>query len=253
MSESAHSPDTRSTSGENPVAESPPWERLPEGPIQSARAGMLVDLRRCIGCHGCSIACKTEHAVPLGNFRMRTHWIQQPGKLQLDFVPLLCMHCADAPCIESCTPGAITRRADGRVVIDSEACTGEGGCVPACPYDAIALHPQTGKADKCDLCEHRSEVGMQPACVESCPTTALVFGDLDDPDDPVARAAARPDASVYKADANTSPHVVYLGHEPWMEQRAKGVQLGDGELGVVYAQTHDKHLRHGDVDEGGGR
>ena len=207
---------------------------------------MLVDLRRCIGCHGCSVSCKTEHAVPLGSFRTRVHWIQQPGQTQLDFIPLLCNHCTEAPCIDACGSGAITRADDGRVLIDADTCTSGGSCAEACPYGAITIHPQSGKADKCDFCEQRSADGLQPACVESCPTHALVFGDLDDPNDPVSQAAARPDASRWREDTGAGPAIVYLGVEDGMETLAPSVQLGEGEAGIVYAQPHQQHLRLGD-------
>lgn len=225
-----------------------PWEQPSQRP-RPKRAGMLVDLRRCIGCHGCSVSCKTEHAVPLGSFRTRVHWIQQPGRVQLDFVPLMCNQCTDAPCITACDSGAITRAEDGRVTIDEDVCESGQGCVSACPYDAITVHPQTGKADKCDFCEQRTDDGMNPACVDACPTQALVFGDLDDPEDPVSRAAARPDSSHWREDTGAGPAVVYLGANSQMEKAAPKVQLGDGEAGIVYAQPHDRHLRLGDQTE----
>lgn len=198
------------------------------------RAGMVIDLRRCIGCHGCSISCKTEHDVPLGNFRTRVHYAPRPDRPQIAFVPMLCMQCEDAPCMPACPTSALEKLSDGRVVVDDEACNGTKACVGACPYDAIAIHPQTNKAEKCDFCEHRSAVGMDPACVESCPTKALRFGDLDDENDPVALFAKAHGAKAYKEAAGTKPSVLYIGHEEWMETSARGVQRSDDEAGIVY-------------------
>ena len=212
-----------------------PWENISAKPVKEmTTAGMVIDLRRCIGCHGCSISCKTEHEVPLGTFRTRVHYAPRPDRPQIAFVPLLCMQCKDAPCLTACPTSAISRLSDGRVVIEEELCNGTKACVSACPYDAIAIHPQTNKAMKCDFCEHRTAVGMEPACVESCPTNALIFGDLGDASDPVTQYAKANDAKAYKEDAGTDPSVLYIGHEEWMESAAKGVQISDDEAGIVY-------------------
>lgn len=212
-----------------------PWGQVgKQRPSEMKSAGMVIDLRRCIGCHSCSISCKTEHNVPLGSFRTRVHYAPQPDSPQLAFVPMLCMQCKDAPCMPACPTSAFSRLEDGRVVVEEEACNGTKACVAACPYDAIAIHPQTNKAMKCDFCEHRAAVGMEPACVESCPTTALRFGDLGDQTDPVTQYAKEHNAKAYKADAGTDPSVLYIGHEEWMESVARGVQISDDEAGIVY-------------------
>ena len=148
-----------------------PWE--PSGkPRTMKRAGMVIDLRRCIGCHACSVSCKTEHDVALGVFRTRVRYLEKPGATQIAFLPLLCNHCQDAPCIPACPTDAMTRKEDGRVVVDHDKCEGNMDCIAACPYDAIQLDPQTGIADKCDLCTHRTDVGMDPACVAACPNAS---------------------------------------------------------------------------------
>lgn len=212
-----------------------PWEAVgPEHARELGRAGMIVDLERCVGCHSCSIACKTEHSVPLGNFRTRVHYLQRPGELQMAFVPMLCMHCQDAPCIDACPTSALGKLADGRVVINDQRCNGTKACIPACPYGAISIRRDTGRAEKCDFCVQRTSVGLEPACVESCPTQALRFGDMDDPADPVARYTVDKKAAAYKEAAGTRPSVMYVGHDEWMEQRAGGVQRVDGEDGIIY-------------------
>ena len=90
-----------------------PWERVGEEfRLKYKRAGMLVDLDRCIGCHSCSVSCKTENEVPLGNFRMRVRYLEQPDNKQISFTPLICMHCVDAPCLKACPSKAIRREDD---------------------------------------------------------------------------------------------------------------------------------------------
>lgn len=213
-----------------------PWEQIgPEHRRDLGRAGMVVDLERCIGCHACSVSCKTEHGVPLGGFRTRVRWLERPDQPTMAFLPLLCMQCQDAPCLDACPTEALSKAEDGRVVIDEERCCGNKACIAACPYGAIYLDPQTDVADKCDFCTHRTEVGLDPACVNACPTTALRFGDLDDPDDPVARYAAEREAQPFKEDAGTRPSVLFVGLEKWMEDAARtGIQLTTYDDEVVY-------------------
>lgn len=210
-----------------------PWE--PGPPRRLGRAGMLVDLDRCVGCHACSVSCKTEHGVPLGGFRTRVRYLPRPDRPTFSFLPLLCMHCRDAPCLDACPTEAIWRREDGTVLIDQERCCGNKACIAACPYGAVYIEPDEGVADKCDLCPQRTEVGLDPACVASCPTEALRFGDLDDPDDPVARYAEARGARAFKEDAGTLPNVLFVGLEGWMEEPAAlGVQIAPDEDGVIY-------------------
>ena len=216
-----------------------PWEteRSKERKLHNKRAGMVVDLRRCIGCHACSVSCKTENEVPLGGFLTRVRYLEQPVKETLSFLPLLCMHCQDAPCLKACPTQAVTRLNDGRVVIDQDKCCGMKACIAACPYGAIYIDPNSGHADKCDLCTHRTSLNMNPACVASCPTQTLRFGDLDDPNDPVAQYAKEHNAKPFKADAGTQPSVLYIEHEPWMERAAAtGVQLSVKDDEIIYEQ-----------------
>ncbi len=215
-----------------------PWlNRKTERSLGMKRAGMVVDLRRCIGCHACSVSCKTEHGVPLGGFRTRVRYLQRPDALALAFLPLLCMHCQDAPCLDACPTGAVIRLQDGRVTIDQDRCCGNKACIAACPYGAIYIDPQSGLADKCDLCTHRTSLGMNPACVDACPTEALRFGDLDDPQDPLAQYAAQHGAKAFKEGAETAPSVLYVKHDKWMEDSAKtGVQLSPADEDIIYEQ-----------------
>ncbi len=149
---------------------------------------------------------------------------------------MMCMHCQDAPCITACPNDAIVRLDDGRVEISKSDCDMDTRCVSACPYGAIHIDRQQMKADKCNFCVPRTSVGLEPACVEACPTGTLLFGDLDDPEDPVAILAAAKGAQAMKAAAGTRPSVVYIGLESWMEKDNPGVQLQSGENGVIYEQ-----------------
>jgi len=217
-----------------------PWEstKSKQHSLKMKRAGMVVDLRRCIGCHACSIACKTENEVPLGSFRNRVRYLEQPKAETLSFLPLLCMHCQDAPCLDACPTQAPTRLADGRVVINQDKCCGMKACISACPYGAIYTDAKSGRADKCDLCTHRTSLGMEPACVASCPTDALRYGDLGDSDDPLVKYAKEHNAKPFKEDAGTQPSILYVNHEKWMEQTAaSGVQLSPEDDEVIYEQN----------------
>ena len=220
------------------MSEPLPWEQVgKDRKVSRTQAGMLVDLRRCVGCHACSIACKTEKEIPLGEFQLRVRWHERPDRPTMAFVPMLCMHCAYAPCMKACPSEAIVRGEDGRVLVDRERCNGDGACVTACPYGAIYVDERTKKADKCDFCTHRTEVGLDPACVTACPTTALRFGDLADPIDPVAISARKLEAKPFKEKEGTKPVVLYTKLEPFMEEKAnRGVALSPDDADIIYEQ-----------------
>lgn len=201
------------------------------------RAGLVIDLDRCTGCHACSVTCKTEHQVPLGGFRNRVRYLQAPNAHQLSFLPLACMHCQNAACIAACEHQAIVRLDDGRVQIDDDRCDGAGDCISACPYGAIYMNDQTGRADKCDLCTNRTSLGLDPACTNACPNEAIRFGDLDNPADPVTQYAAERGAKPFKADTGAAPSVLYIGAEKWMEAAVNtGVQLSRDDSDITYEQ-----------------
>jgi tetrathionate reductase subunit B len=177
-----------------------------------AKFGMLIDLSTCIGCHACSVACKAEFDVPLGAFRDTVLYVEdgEYPHATRHFIPVLCNHCEDAPCLDACPTDAISRLPDGEVVINEGDCNLNRFCMAACPYGAIYEDPVKNVAQKCTLCEHRTGQGKQPACVDACPTGCRVFGDLDDPDSEIAQRMAAQDTAVWKPGANTSPRVHYV-------------------------------------------
>ena len=176
------------------------------------RFAMVIDLRRCVGCHACSVACKSENKVPLGVWRS---WVKQieRGTLpntQRHFLPRLCNHCDNPACVEACPTKASYQRPDGIVSIREDRCVGCKLCMAACPYDARFLHPEKKIANKCTFCLHRVDEGVVPSCVNTCQGNARIFGDLNDPDSQVARLVARQPVQVLKPELGTEPRVFYI-------------------------------------------
>jgi Fe-S-cluster-containing dehydrogenase component/formate-dependent nitrite reductase membrane component NrfD len=177
------------------------------------RYGFVIDHRRCIGCHACTVACKEENRVPLGAFRTWVKYVEKgtfPDTRRY-FSVLRCNHCDDAPCVTICPTVALYRRADGIVDFDQRRCIGCKSCMQACPYDALYIDPATNTAAKCNYCAHRVEVALEPACVIVCPEQAIIAGDLDDPRTPIARLVAREPVDVRKPEQGTRPKVFYVG------------------------------------------
>jgi Fe-S-cluster-containing dehydrogenase component/formate-dependent nitrite reductase membrane component NrfD len=177
------------------------------------RYGFVIDQRKCIGCHACTVACKEENRVPLGAFRTWVKYVERGDfpHTRRYFSVLRCNHCDVAPCVTICPTVALYRRADGIVDFDGDRCIGCKSCMQACPYDALYIDPATRTAAKCHYCAHRVEVGLEPACVIVCPEQAIVAGDLDDPRTPIARLVATEQVQVRKAEQGTQPKVYYLG------------------------------------------
>ena len=175
------------------------------------RYGMAVDTRRCVGCNGCVIACKTENALPEGGFR---DWIVQEtwGKfpdLSMQIRSERCNQCGDAPCVTACPTGASHVAEGGVVLVNAAKCTGCKACIASCPYGARYVHPD-GHVDKCTFCLHRTSKGRTTACAEVCPTRSITFGDLADPGSEVARLVASRRHEVVKPEAGTEPNVFFL-------------------------------------------
>ena len=198
--------------------------------------GFAVDLEKCIGCGACVRACRAENAVPQTYYRT---WVERytflkNGEVIVDspegaehgfnedpdthgqevvksfFVPKLCNHCENPPCVQVCPVGASYMTRDGVTLVDRKHCIGCGYCVQACPYGVRYIHPE-GFADKCTLCYHRITKGLPTACVQACPTGARMFGDLRDPDSEINKLLGRTVHGVLKPDLGTHPKCYYVG------------------------------------------
>jgi Fe-S-cluster-containing dehydrogenase component/formate-dependent nitrite reductase membrane component NrfD len=175
----------------------------------------VIDQRKCIGCHACTVACKAEHDVPIGVYRTWVKYIEKgefPHSRRY-FLVNRCNHCDDAPCVAICPTKALYKRGDGIVDFDSNRCIGCKSCMQACPYDALYIDPNSHTAAKCNYCAHRTEVGLEPACVVVCPARAIVAGDMHNPETEIARIIAREPVRVRKPEQGTKPNVYYLGAE----------------------------------------
>jgi Fe-S-cluster-containing dehydrogenase component len=178
--------------------------------------GFVIDQTRCIGCHACTVACKAENDVPLGDFRTWVKYTETGTfpEVKRDFSVLRCNHCTNAPCITICPVVALHKRPDGIVDLDRDVCIGCKSCMQACPYDALYLNEQTGGAEKCHYCAHRVDQGLEPACVVVCPEEAIISGDYSDPDSKIAKLRNREDAIVRRPEQGTGPNVHYIGANP---------------------------------------
>lgn len=177
------------------------------------RLAKIIDNTRCIGCHACSTACKSENEVPLGVDRTRVKYVEAGvfPNVRRHFQVTRCNQCEHPPCVYICPVTAMYQRPDKLVEFDQEVCIGCRACMAACPYDAIYIDPTTHSAAKCHFCAHRVEIGLQPACVVVCPEEAIIVGDLDDPESVVSRRIAREPASVRKPELGTQPKLYYIG------------------------------------------
>ncbi len=193
--------------------------------------GMLIDIGKCIGCGSCVRACANENKVPNGYFRT---WVERyeieedkqpkvdspngamdgfplptPVDLKSFFVPKLCNHCVDSPCVQVCPVGATFISPDGVVLVDESYCLGCRYCVQACPYGCRYLHPEKDTVDKCTLCYHRITQGLTTACCENCPTGARQLVDFKDPKDPIHEFLKHNKVQVLKPYMATDPKVKY--------------------------------------------
>jgi Fe-S-cluster-containing dehydrogenase component len=198
------------------------------------RYGMVIDLKRCIGCYGCQIVCKSENATPPGILWSRVLFYESGHypNVKKTHIPLLCMHCAEPPCEKVCPTGATVKRSDGIVTVDSTKCMGCMSCVVACPYRARSFYSKekeyflgqgltpyekvgyqlhhTGVVEKCDFCLSRIEKGLEPACVAACLAKARYFGDLDDPNSEVSQLIRNKRGLQLYPELGTDPSVYYL-------------------------------------------
>ncbi len=180
---------------------------------KETRYAMLIDLRKCYGCHSCSIACKSQFNVPLGVWR---NWVQESERghfpnVKKSFLPVLCNHCENPPCVPVCPTGATYQRKDGIVVVNEDDCVGCKYCIQNCPYEKRFIHPDKNVANKCDFCVDRVKQGLVPSCVNTCPAEARVFGNINDPNSEISKMISLNPVQVLKEDMGTQPRVFYIG------------------------------------------
>ena len=189
-------------------------------PIQWAK---VIDHTRCIGCHACTTACKSENVVPISVTRTYVKHVDVgvfPQARRAHQVTR-CNQCAHAPCVTACPTAAMFKRSDGIVDFDKSICIGCKACMAACPYDAIFINPEDHSAEKCNFCAHRIDVGLEPACVIVCPTQAILVGDMNDSDSYVAQIINRESVAVRRPEKETLPKLFYKGaHEATLDPLA---------------------------------
>lgn len=220
--------------------------RALQKPIDQRKWVMVIDLRKCVGCNGCTIACITENKLPPG-IAYRPVMTETHGtypQVARRFIPRPCMQCENPPCVDVCPVGATWKRADGIVTIDYDQCIGCRYCITACPYSARSFDagyfysdfeggerqpyellpsPEYGEARvraeggspignarKCTFCLHRLERGELPACTLTCMGRATYFGDMNDPNSLVSELIGQPNVMRLKEDLGTDPKVFYL-------------------------------------------
>ena len=195
--------------------------------------GVAVDLKRCVGCQSCTVACKAENSTPPGIFWTRVIEKEEGAYpfAYTVFMPLRCNHCSDPPCVPVCPTGAsYQREADNIVLVDQDQCVGCHACVVACPYEARFIPTsrqgyyasktpyeevsyrkwQVGTAQKCTLCVDRLDKGLPPACIDTCPTRALTIGNLNDADSDIAKLIGRRKGFQPRTELGADPNVFYL-------------------------------------------
>lgn len=216
------------------------------GPVAARTAGtesdaehdyaFVININNCIGCGNCVRACRRENQVPSEVFRTWVEryiitddgvYVDSPnGALEgfkevnaelrekatdAFFVPKMCNHCAEPPCVQVCPVGATFKTPEGFVLVDTEYCLGCAYCVQACPYGARFINPEHHISDKCDWCYHRVQKGLLPACVTVCPTKTRLFGDLKDPESEVTKIFEEDKWMVLKPYMHTGPTCFYVG------------------------------------------
>jgi len=230
------------------------------------RWGMIMDLRRCIGCRACTVACKAENDVSLGRFRavIQEKTTGTFPNTKKAFLPLMCNHCEGdekdgvPPCVKVCPTypgklfkyktadgktisyksGGTYKRPDGLILVDVKQCVSSGRCIEACPYGVRSFNPfvKAGAnptkpvVDKCDMCVHRLDNGVEPSCVNTCQGRARIFGDLNDPSSEVSKLVKEHNLDnkdhVLLPEKGTRPRVYYIDPDNLLKnlytQRKKG-------------------------------
>lgn len=189
-----------------------------------AKYGLVIDISKCTGCYNCFLTCRDEFAgneypgyaaaQPMAGL----NWIKpvekergQYPKVKVNYIPVTCMHCDDATCVMMAKDGAVYKRPDGIIMIDPEKSKGRKDIVETCPYRVIEWNEEAQVPSKCILCAHMLDNGeKEPRCVESCPTGAIVFGDLDDPGSAIAKLVATGKPEVMRPEFGMKDKVTYI-------------------------------------------
>jgi Fe-S-cluster-containing dehydrogenase component/formate-dependent nitrite reductase membrane component NrfD len=216
-----------------------------DGPVRWAK---IIDQTRCIGCHACTTACKSENEVPIGVTRTYVKNVDVGvfPEARRNYQVTRCNQCADAPCATACPTSAMFVRDDGIVDFDKESCIGCKACIAACPYDAIFINPEDHSAEKCNFCAHRIDVGLEPACSVVCPVEAILVGDLNDPDSKVAKLVNREPVQVRRPEKDTRPKLFYRGaHQTTLDPIAAARPEGDIFMWAQQPPEDSHHINSG--------
>lgn len=217
---------------------------------KAPRLGMVIDLRKCVGCFSCQVSCKMENGVPMAGFNswVKVYDMGEYPKAKRVFLPRLCNHCEGTekdkvpPCVKICPEypkkrqtfttadgkkityrdGATYKRPDGLILIDNDPCTGCGKCIKECAFGSRYFDPRIksgadktkNAVGKCNFCQHRIEKGLEPACVRNCVGKARTFGDLNDPNSEVSQLIKNNPAKTLKPPKlkeDIRPRVYYIG------------------------------------------
>jgi|TARA_B000000460_G_scaffold242887_1_gene211092 molybdopterin-containing oxidoreductase family iron-sulfur binding subunit len=237
-----------------------------------AKWGMAIDIDRCDGCNACVVACRTENNVPTAGpeqaengraiewIRVERHVEGEFPNVRVRFVPVMCVHCDEAPCVKVCPVSATYETPDGLNAQIHPRCIGTRACGQACPYTVRyfnwgepsweapleqTINPDVavrwkGIMEKCTFCVQRirrtndqardeereiRDGEVQPACAQACPAQAIVFGDREDPESVVSKLSESPRAERPLEELGTGPRVVYLKEGGWGD----GVRPGSSD------------------------
>lgn len=246
----------RAAKGRTYGLQSPPSLGVPG----KKRYAMVIDLRRCTGCGACAVACKAEHDIPLGVWRL---WLKVEDKGRYPHVrravlPRLCNHCENPPCVRNCPTQATYKHESGFVLQRYNRCIGCKTCMVACPYNARHLLPAertdhsqpTDVADKCDFCIHRVTRGLDPTCVVTCLGGAITFGDLNDPKSEVSRMVAINKTMTLRPDKGTHPQVYYIGLDEDIADVAGSYSERSAQMKEEFNTFKKNRLSAGSIIEG---
>jgi len=186
--------------------------------------GMVIDVEKCTGCYACFLACKDENceeehpgytaAQPMtGQFWINLTEVERGTfpKVKLSHIPKLCSHCDNPKCMSQAKDGAVYKREDGIVIIDPEKAKGQKAIVDTCPHRVIFWNEELQLPQKCDMCAHFLDEGFEtPRCVEMCPTGALLFGDMNDPESEISKVIAEKQPYESHPEFGLEDNVLYL-------------------------------------------